>query len=57
MGRLRIKRKLGETIEFEWVGNPLKVYDGASCNNIPAYIFVTVLPCSLYEYAESLSDM
>lgn len=54
---LRIKRKPGETMEVDWVGDTLKVYDAASCCDIPAYIFVAVLPCSLYGYAEAFPDM
>ena len=54
---LRIKRKPGETMEVDWIGNTLKVYDSANCCEIPAYIFVAVLPCSLYGYAEAFPDM
>ncbi|MBS6938143.1 MAG: transposase [Lachnospiraceae bacterium] len=54
---LRIKRKPGETMEVDWVGDTLKVYDAVSCCDIPAYIFVAVLPCSLYGYAEAFPDM
>lgn len=54
---LRIKRKPGETMEVDWIGDTLKVYDSANCCEIPAYIFVAVLPCSLYGYAEAFPDM
>ena len=54
---LRIKRKPGETMEVDWIVDTLKVYDAASGSDIPAYIFVAVLPCSLYSYAEAFSDM
>ncbi|MCM1494495.1 MAG: hypothetical protein NC089_01690 [Bacteroides sp.] len=54
---LRIKYKHGETMEVDWVGDTLKVYGAASGSDIPAYIFVAVLPCSLYGYAESFPDM
>lgn len=54
---LRIKRKPGETMEIDWIGDTLKVYDSANCCEIPAYIFVAVLPCSLYGYAEVFPDM
>ena len=40
-------------MEVDWVGDTLKVYDSASGCEIPAYIFVAVLPCSLYGYAEA----
>ncbi len=54
---LRIKRKPGETMEVDWIGDTLKVCDSANCCEIPAYIFVAVLPCSLYGYAEAFPDM
>ena len=54
---LRIKRKPGETMEVGWIGDTLKVYDSANCCEIPAYIFVAVLPCSLYGYTEAFPDM
>ena len=54
---LRIKRKPGETMEDDCIGDTLKVYDSANCCEIPAYIFVAVLPCSLYGYAEAFPDM
>lgn len=54
---LRIKRKPGETMEVDWIGDTLKVYDSANCCEIPAYIFVAVLPCSLYGYTEAFPDM
>ena len=54
---LRIKRKPGEIMEVDWVGDTLKVYDAASSSDISAYIFVAVLPCSLYGYAEAFPDM
>ena len=44
-------------MEVDWVGDTLKVYDVTSCSDIPAYIFVAVLPCSLYGYAEAFPDM
>lgn len=51
---LRIKRKPGETMEVDWIGDTIHVYDVASGSVIPAYIFVAVLPCSLYSYAEAI---
>ena len=44
-------------MEVDWIGDTLKVYDSANCCEIPAYIFVAVLPCSLYGYAEAFPDM
>lgn len=54
---LRIKHKPGETMEVDWVGDTLTVCDIASGSDIPAYVFVAVLPCSLYGYAEAFPDM
>lgn len=54
---LRIKRKPGETMEVDWAGNSINIYDAANCINIPAYIFVAVPPCSLFAYAEAFPDM
>lgn len=54
---LRIKRKPGETMEVDWVGDTLTVYDSAVGFEVTAYIFVACLPCSLYSYAEAFPDM
>ncbi len=54
---LRIKRKPGEVMEVDWVGDTIPVYDVAVGCEIPAYIFVSCLPCSLYGYAEAFPDM
>jgi transposase len=54
---LRIKRKPGELMEVNWVGDTLAVLDEASGEPIKAYVFVACLPCSLYSYAEAFPDM
>ena len=54
---LRIKRKPGELLEVDWVGDTLKVYDSALGRDVDAYIFVACLPCSLYSYVETFPDM
>lgn len=54
---LRIKRKPGETLEVDWVGDTLSVYDSAAGCEVKAYIFVACLPCSLYSYVEAFPDM
>ena len=54
---LRIKHKPGEAMEVDWGGDTLTVCDIASGSDIPAYVFVAVLPCSLYGYAEAFPDM
>lgn len=54
---LRIKRKPGETMEVDWVGDTLQVCDVAAGCDVTAYVFVACLPCSLYGYAEAFPDM
>ena len=54
---LRIKRKPGEIMEVDWVGDTLKVYDAAAGTDLSAYVFVACLPCSMYGYAEAFPDM
>ena len=54
---LRIKRKPGEIMEVDWVGDTLTVHDQALGTDIPAYVFVACLPCSMYCYAEAFPDM
>ena len=54
---LRIKRKPGEIMEVDWVGDTLTVHDQATGLNIPAYVFAACLPCSMYCYAEAFPDM
>jgi transposase len=54
---LRIKRKPGESMEVDWAGSTLTVWDSLSSSPLPAYVFVACLPCSLYSYAEATPDM
>lgn len=54
---LRIKHKPGEVMEVDWVGDTIPVQDDAMGSEIPAYLFVACLPCSMYAYAEAFSDM
>jgi transposase len=54
---LRIKRKPGESMEVDWAGSTLTVWDNLSGEPHPAYVFVACLPCSLYSYAEATPDM
>jgi len=53
---MRIKHKPGDVMQVDWAGNTIPICD-ASGNESPAYIFVAVLPCSCYAYAEACSDM
>lgn len=52
--------ELGVSLAKPWKymgGDTHKVYDAVSGRNIPTYILVAVLLCSLYGYAEDFSDM
>jgi transposase len=44
-------------MQVDWAGDPLYITDPVTGELDPAYIFVAVLPCSLYTYAEACSDM
>lgn len=44
-------------MEVDWVGDTLTVTDPVTGEASPAYIFVAVLPCSMYGYAEAFPDM
>ena len=50
---MRITHKPGDAVQVDWAGDPLYITDSVE----PAYIFVAVLPCSWYTYAEVYSDM
>lgn len=54
---LRIKRKPGETMEVDWVGDTANVYDPVTGEATKAYIFVACLPCSHFSYVEAFPDM
>jgi transposase len=54
---MRIKRKPGELLEVDWAGSVLSVHDELTGEVIPAYIFVSCLPCSLCSYAEAFPSM
>lgn len=54
---LRISHKPGESMEVDWVGDTLSVFDELSGQPMKAYVFVACLPCSLYSYAEAFPDM
>ena len=53
---MRIKHKPGDVMQVDWAGNTIPIYDPAGDED-KAYIFVAVLPCSCYAYAEACSDM
>lgn len=54
---MRIKRKPGEIMEVDWAGKTLSVYDKVTGEVTTAYVFVAVLPCSLYAYVEAFPSM
>ena len=54
---MRITHKPGDAAQVDWAGDPLYVTDSVTGEVEPAYIFVAVLPCSWYTYAEVCGDM
>ena len=54
---MRIHHKPGDSMEVDWAGGTLPVIDPITGEADPAYLFVGVLPCSCYAYAELCGDM
>ena len=54
---MRITRKPGDTMEVDWAGATLNIYDPVTGAITPGYLFVAVLSCSLYVYAEVCPNM
>ncbi len=54
---MRISHKPGDAMQVDWAGDPLWITDQVTGERFPGYIFVAVLPCSWYTYAEVCSDM
>ncbi len=54
---MRITHKPGDAMQVDWAGDPLYITDSVTGERWPAYIFVAVLPCSWYTYAEACADM
>ena len=54
---MRIHHKPGDAMEVDWAGQTLPIYDSVTGEEFPAYLFIAVLPCSGYTYAEATSDM
>ena len=54
---MRIQHKPGDSMEVDWAGDTTPYYDPISGESHPAYLFIAVLPCSLYLYATVCSDM
>jgi len=49
---LRIHHKPGDRMEVDWAGDTAFIQDNISGKPIPVYVFVSVLSCSGYAYAE-----
>lgn len=54
---MRITHKPGDAMQVDWAGDPLYITDPVTGEEDPAYVFVAVLPCSWYTYAEPCTDM
>lgn len=54
---MRIHHKPGDAMEVDWAGQTLPIYDSVTGESYPVYLFIAVLPCSGYTYAEAISDM
>ena len=54
---MRIQHKPGDAIQVDWAGDTILVYDSVTGEQSAAYLFVAVLPCSCYVYAEACDDM
>lgn len=54
---MRISHKPSDVMQVDWAGDPLLIQDKVTGELIPGYLFVAVLPCSWYTYAEVCSDM
>ena len=54
---MRITHKPGDAMQVDWAGDPLLITDPVTGALSPAYLFVAVLPCSFFTYAEACEDM
>lgn len=54
---MRIQHKPGDAIQVDWAGDTIPIYDSVNGEQSQAYLFVAVLPCSYYAYAEACDDM
>lgn len=54
---MRIQHKPGDAMEVDWAGDTIPVFDSVTGEESKVYLFVAVLPCSCYVYAEACSDM
>ena len=49
---MHIQHKPGDTIEVDWAGDTIPIFDSVTGEQSKAYLFVAVLPCSYFAYAE-----
>ena len=54
---MRIQHKPGDAMQVDWAGDSIPVQDPVTGEQSAAYLFVAVLPCSYYTYAEACDDM
>lgn len=54
---MRIQHKPGDAMQVDWAGDTLPIHDSVTGGIVPAYLFIAVLPCSCYVYAEATADM
>lgn len=52
---MRIQHKPGDAIEVDWAGDTIPIFDSVTGEQSKAYLFVAVLPCSNFAYAEVCS--
>ena len=53
---MRIQHKPGDAIEVDWAGDTIPIFDSVTGEQSKAYLFVAVLPCSYFAYAEVCGD-
>jgi len=53
---MRITHKPGDTMEVDWAGATIDIHDPVTGTVTKAFLFVAVLSCSLYVYAEVCVD-
>ena len=54
---MHIRHKPGDRIMVDWTGTKIPLGNPASSKRCSAYLFVAVLPFSMYCYAEAMPDM
>ena len=54
---MRIQHKPGDAMQADWAGDTIPLQDPVTGEQSAAYLFVAVLPCSYYTYAEAFDDM